>query len=125
MLLTLLQSGGAGLGVTQTSRFDNANTFHNPTLSVGAVNLDVPPVENTSVFYAATVTSTGGGQDLAPGLYTNAQTFYAPDVTQGAAPEPDNRPGGGMGVPLRFVTYNPAQPRRRRKKRQEEILFMH
>lgn len=63
--------------------YTNTNVVYEPSLTVGAVNLDVPPVENTSVFYTATVGQTGGAQDVQPGLYENAQTFFAPTVGRG------------------------------------------
>ena len=44
----------------------------------GVVTLLPPPVENTNVFYAATIS-----QFLAPELYNNAPTFYAATVVRG------------------------------------------
>ena len=64
--------------------YTNTSVLYEPTVDVGAVNLDVPPVENTSVFYAATVSGAGGVQDLTPLLVENAHSFFAPTVAAGA-----------------------------------------
>jgi hypothetical protein len=67
--------------LTQNTRFDNGQTFYNPTVTVGAVSLTVPLYTNTQVFYTHEVTASGGPQSLTVPLYTNNNTFYARSVT--------------------------------------------
>ncbi|MGL4649242.1 MAG: immunoglobulin domain-containing protein [Caldilineaceae bacterium] len=73
-------AGGSG-NLTQTSRFDNAQTFYAPTVTPGAVTLSPGRYDNAQTFYAPTVTST---VTLSPARLDNAQAFYAPTVTPGA-----------------------------------------
>jgi hypothetical protein len=82
--------------LTQNTRFDNGQTFHAPTVTVGPVTLTQGTrYDNDPAFYAATITQGGGGQTLLPGLYTNTSAFYAPTVTATRALTPvrfDNTP---------------------------------
>lgn len=69
--------------VTQTltpSLYTNTNTFHNPTVTPGAVALTPDLYTNDQTFYSPDVTQAGGVQTLTPSLYTNTQTFYGPTV---------------------------------------------
>ena len=79
MLLTLLQSAGAGppaQTLTQIARYDNVNTFDAAT--VAASNTLVPVrYDNSNTFYTPVVSAVS---TLAPSLYTNTQTFYSATV---------------------------------------------
>jgi hypothetical protein len=76
-----LQPAPVAQSLTQNTRFDNGQTFYNPTVTVGAVSLTVPLYTNTQVFYTHEVTASGGPQSLTVPLYTNNNTFYAHSVT--------------------------------------------
>lgn len=72
----------AALTLTQSSRFDNTNTFYSPTVTPGSVTLSPGLLTNTSTFYAATITQPGADQSLTQSArFDNAQTFHAPTVT--------------------------------------------
>jgi hypothetical protein len=80
------------VGVAPTL-FSNTNVFYGPTVSPGEVTISPDLFENTSDFYAASI-STGPvtiqpalySNDatfyvLAPGLFTNSNTFHGPSVS--------------------------------------------
>lgn len=91
--------------LTQSTRFNNSNSFYAPIVGVGAVSLLPPAISNSSSIYAPTVTVGSvtlsasrlnnssafysptlsvGSVSLSPGLLNNANTIYAPIVTTGA-----------------------------------------
>lgn len=63
------------------SLYTNTQTFHGPTITVGAVSLAPSLYTNSQTFHAPTVSATYA---LTPSLFTNSQTFHAPTVTTGA-----------------------------------------
>jgi hypothetical protein len=87
--------------------FTNSQTFHEPTVTPGAVGVTPDLFTNSQTFHAPTVLSTypltpdlfansqtffeptvasdgPGSQDLTPSLFTNTQTFHAATVGAGA-----------------------------------------
>ena len=65
----------------EPSLFTNSQTFHQPTVTPGAVDLTPSPLTNTQTFYDPTVAS---NYTLSPSLFTNAQIFYEPVVVPGS-----------------------------------------
>jgi hypothetical protein len=59
------------------SLFTNSQTFHEPTVTPGAVGVTPDLFTNSQTFHAPTVLST---YPLTPGLFTNSQTFFEPTV---------------------------------------------
>jgi len=81
--VVLLRVREAAPPPTQTltpSLYTNTQTFHNPTVSVGAVTLTPALYTNDQTFYSPDVTQSGGTQTLTPALYTNTQEFFSPTV---------------------------------------------
>jgi hypothetical protein len=72
---------GASPQALTPNRYDNTNTFHNPTVTAGAVTLTPALYTNDQTFYSPDVTQAGGAQTRTPNLYTNTQTFYTAAVT--------------------------------------------
>ena len=71
--------------LTQSSRFDSANTFYAPTVGRGAVTLSPARLDNTQAFYAASVVVAGGSQTLEPELLVNETQFFGGEVGAGQA----------------------------------------
>lgn len=69
--------------LTQSSRFDSANTFYAPTVGRGAVTLSPARLDNTQAFYTPTVGR--GAVTLAPGLLVNENQFFGGEVGAGQA----------------------------------------
>ncbi len=63
------------------SKYDNTQTFHNPTVTPGTVDLAPALFTNDQTFYSPDVTQPANTQDLTPDLYTNGQTFYSATVS--------------------------------------------
>lgn len=80
VVLLRLREGAAPQTLTP-SLYTNTNTFHNPTVTPGAVALTPALYTNDQTFYSADVTQTGGAQSLQPSLYTNNNTFYTQTAT--------------------------------------------
>lgn len=66
----------AGANLTP-ALFTNTQTFHAPTVTVGAVTLTPSLFTNSQTFFAPTVSVE---QFLTPSLFTNSQTFHTPAV---------------------------------------------
>ena len=80
MLLTLLQSGGAGPGVTQTSRFDNVQSFPGGVVTDVYTLTQASRFNNAQSFYGGTLVVT---QRVAQSARVdNAQTFFSGVVNQ-------------------------------------------
>jgi len=81
MLLTLLQSSGAGPGttVTQTARFDNAQTFYASAVTTANQAVQTSRFDNAQTFYAGVVFATQFVTQTA--RFDNAQTFYGGAAT--------------------------------------------
>ena len=77
---------GGGLSITQSSRFDNTNTFYSGTVSVGAVTVSqTTRFDNTNAFYGGVVSQGGATQNISQSSrFNNANAFYAGTVTPGA-----------------------------------------
>ena len=78
--LLRVREGAAPQTLTPTL-YTNTQTFHNPTVTPGAVALTPSLYTNDQTFYSPDVTQGGGTQALTPSLYTNTQTFFAATVT--------------------------------------------
>lgn len=90
--------------LTQSSRFDNANTFYSPTVGRGAVTLSPARLDNAQAFYAPTVGR--GAVTLAPGLLVNISEFYPVEISSGGdeppvAPSVIEPIGGAFNIPTR------------------------
>jgi hypothetical protein len=72
---------GAAPQTLTPNLYTNTNTFHNPTVSPGAVALTPSLYTNTQTFYSADVTQNAGGQTLSPARYDNLNTFYTQAAT--------------------------------------------
>jgi hypothetical protein len=80
VVLLRVREGAAPQTLTPTL-YTNTQTFHNPTVTPGAVALTPSLYTNDQTFYSPDVTTGGATQALTPSLYTNTQTFYAAAVT--------------------------------------------
>lgn len=80
VVLLRVREGAAPQTLTPTL-YTNTQTFHNPTVTPGAVALTPDLYTNDQTFYSADVTQGGTPQTLTPDLYTNGQTFYGPTVS--------------------------------------------
>ena len=90
--VVLLRVREAALPPAQTltpSLYTNTQTFHNPTVTVGAVDLLPSLYTNDQTFYSPSITQTGNAQTLSPNLYANTQTFFSATVTATYALTPD------------------------------------
>ena len=82
--VVLLRVREAALPPAQTltpSLYTNTQTFHNPTVTVGAVDLLPSLYTNDQTFYSPSITQTGNAQTLSPNLYANTQTFFSATAT--------------------------------------------
>jgi len=96
--------------LTQTSRYNNTNTFYSPTVTQTTAAQNLAPARynntntfypldieegpydlhqtarfnNTNAYYSATVTQSSGAQNILPNRYTNVSTFYSATVSQTA-----------------------------------------
>lgn len=61
MLLTLLSNQQVSTGALYPARLDNTNAVYNPTVARGTIALAPGLLTNSSSFYSATITTSGGG----------------------------------------------------------------
>lgn len=80
VVLLRVREGAAPQALTP-DLYTNTQTFHNPTVTPGAVALIPSLYTNDQTFYSPDVTTGGAAQNLTPSLYTNGQTFYGPTAT--------------------------------------------
>lgn len=81
VVLLRVREGAAPQTLTPTL-YTNTQTFHNPTVTPGAVALTPSLYTNDQTFYSPDVTTGGATQALTASLYTNTQTFYGPTITR-------------------------------------------
>ena len=80
VVLLRVREGAAPQTLTP-ALFTNTQTFHNPTVTPGAVALAPSLFTNDQTFFSPDVTQGGGTQALTASLFTNDQTFFAPSAT--------------------------------------------
>lgn len=152
MFLTLLQSGGAGPSaqtITQSARFDNAQTFFGGTVTQpsGGQNVNQSArLDNTQAFYGGAVTASravtqtsrldnaqafyGGAVIQSGGLQTvtqdarfdNSQIFYSGAVTQPGVQPASQAGGSGGAVPRRRKRPEWENWREQERSRLESLL---
>jgi hypothetical protein len=60
------------------SRIDNTSVLYAPVVSVGALHVYTPFLENQSTFYSLTITT--GPVTITPSLMQNTSAFFTPSV---------------------------------------------
>lgn len=84
-LTIAIKSQDTAQSLTQSSRFDNSQTWYGPTITTGAVSLSASLVTNDQTWYGPTITQAGANQDLSQNTrFDNSQNWYGPTLTPGA-----------------------------------------
>jgi hypothetical protein len=118
----------------------NAGTVVDFTLRIAAPQLEYGltptafiPTSGTAVqaptvngFFAASVqTFAPLGQDVLPPLVSNEEVFFGGSVEGGELQQPTVGSGGKtIGQPWQWVPFTPVHPRRARKRRHADVLFL-
>jgi hypothetical protein len=76
-------SAGPGAQTLTASRFDNTSSFFAATVTPGTVTIAPGLFTNGQTFYTHTLSQGAGGQTLTATRFDNAQTFYAATVVPG------------------------------------------